>query len=435
MSKPAKPLEGIKVIEMGIHVAASSASSLLGYLGADVIKVETVKGDPYRIQGLTYGIPSTPKHNPQFDLVNPYKRGVSINQRTEEGREIMRKLLKSADIFMTNFRDSALANMGLSYEEVLAVNPKIVYATLDGYGKKGEEAGRAAYDLTAFFSRSGFISAAQYPTAAPMLGPNAAGDDTTSIAFALGILAAYMQVQKTGVGTRIDTSLMQTAMWVMMGATATTYLSKDKPQKMFDLEHPSWTALCTDYKCKDGVWVKFCCMSIEQYWSSVCHAFDLVDFIDDPRFNNMPGQMANAPEVYAMMKSKISQLSSAEVKARIKEWDLPAEIILTTWQCASSEQARVNGFVSPIPTYENYGMEDFVAAMPPFKIAGMEDEPRTRAPYLGEDTENVLSDLGYSREQLDKMLADGTISQFGKSEVNPAFANYKKAMGWTIEDK
>ncbi len=408
MKNNALPLAGLKVIDLGIHVAAPACSSLLGYFGADVVKVETVKGDPYRIQGATYGLPCSAEENPLFDTINDFKRSIALNLRTPEGKAVMTRLVEQADILVTNYRDSALAGMGFTYEDVKRINPRCIYASLLGYGDKGPDAARPAYDSTAFFARSGFMYTAQYPDLPPMITPAAAGDTVTSMAMVMGIMAAYLKRLQTGEGSHITSSLLGTAMWVCLGPSVLQQFAKG-PRKHFDIEHPSWIAICTDYKCKCGTWVRFCCMSVEQYWPNVCRALGLEQFIDDPRFNTMGAAVKNSAACYAMMQDKLLQKTYEEWEPIFKANDLPVDEIASAAKTVQSEQAIANGFSMPVHYEESH---DIYLAMPPVKIEGMPETPRTHSPKHGEHTVQVLMELGYSQKEIDALLAGGAAKQY-----------------------
>lgn len=214
------PLGGLKVVDLSIYVAAPAASSVLGYLGANVVKVEPVKGDPYRMTGVGFGMPATPEDNPLFDTCNSYKRCIAVNFRSEDGKEAVRKMVRQADIFVTNYRESALQGMGFTWDEVRAINPRIVYGKVDGYGELGQDSARPGFDSTAFFARSGFASEGAYTDAPPMTTPSGAGDTITSMALAVGLMSAYVEAQKTGVGSKVATSLFASALWTLASPIA-----------------------------------------------------------------------------------------------------------------------------------------------------------------------------------------------------------------------
>lgn len=150
MSKEGLPLEGIKVMDLTIYVAGPACSTMLGYMGADVIKVESLKGDPYRVSGKGYGMPAEPKKNPLYDACNGFKRCVAIDFRSDEGKEVLKRLAIEADIIVTNYRAKPLKGMGMDYETVSSYNKKVVYGYFSGYGDVGPDAERPGFDANYF---------------------------------------------------------------------------------------------------------------------------------------------------------------------------------------------------------------------------------------------------------------------------------------------
>lgn len=400
-----KPLDGVTVLDLSIYVAAPACTAMLGYLGADVIKVESLKGDPYRISGKGYGVPAEPKMNPSFDQCNGFKRGIAVDFRSDAGKQILKRLAAKADIIVTNYRQKALQGMGMSYEDVQAVNPKAVYAVFSGYGEQGPERDRPGFDATTFFARSGFALRGSYVGHPPMTSISATGDTISSMALAVGVLAAYCKAKQTGQGQKVTSSLYGSALWVLGVPIVQAEFGHCGP---YTTENPGFIALCHDYACKDGEWIRICGMNAERYWPALCQALDMPEYADDPRFCTSGAHHENIEQAVKIAQEGFRKFTYSEAAERLTKADLPYERHVTLDEIPGDQQAQANHFVNPI-RYEN-GQEASMV-MPPFKIDGMDDTQGSRGPYLGECTRAVLGELGYADSEIDDMLQAGQIRQ------------------------
>lgn len=405
MNENMAPLHGVKVIDFANYVAAPATTTLFGYLGAEVIKVETPKGDPYRLMGAGMGMPTEVDENPLYDTVNSYKKGLSLNMRSEEGKAVMRRLIEQADIFVTNYRDKALQGMGLTYEEVKAINPRIVYGMGYGYGPKGPDADRPAYDATTFFSRSGFAQEASYAGSPPALNPSAAGDTTTSLGLAVGILAAYLQAKETGVGCMVSTSLFTSALWALQSPVVRRqYVPRAKEGG--DYRKPSGSALYSDYRLKGGDWVRFCGTSNEQYWPPICKALGLDEYIEDPRFCTSAAASKHGAEAYALMAEKLAEKTYEEWLPIFMQYDVPCEKVLGVAEAIVHPQALANGYTHTL----HYGEREIHFPAPPIQLSTLtEPAPRTVAPKVGEHSREVLTSYGFSADEIESLIAGGAV--------------------------
>lgn len=406
MSNQNLPLYGVKVLDLTIYVAGPAAGTQLGYLGADVIKVEPMKGDPYRVSGRGYGMPAEAKQNPLFDACNGFKRCVTVDFRSSEGKEVLRRLAAKADIILTNYREKPLYGMGMDYETVSAYNPKVVYGYFSGYGDIGPDAERPGFDATTFFSRSGFAMRGTYAGRAPMASISAAGDTISSMALTTAVLAAYVKAAKTGKGEKITSSLYSSALWVMGVGIAQAQFGYIGP---FPEEAPGFIALSSDYECSDHSWIRICGMTAERYWAPLCRALKMEEYIDDPRYCTSLEQHRNIGECKRLVQSYFINYSYEEISARLLAEDVPFERNCKTDEIIHDEQALVNGFVKKT-TYEN-GREVYMA-YPPFKLAsGEEPDITRRGPYPGEHTVEVMKEYGFGEEEIETMLENGKAFQ------------------------
>ena len=199
------PLEGVKVIELGVWVAGPAAAAILADWGADVVKIEPPTGDPGRMFGRMLGLDQ--ETNPPFELDNRSKRSVVLDLAAEEGRRSALELLSDADVFVTNIRPGALQRLGFDFESVAADNPRLVYGLITGYGETGPDADRAAYDVAAFWSRAGVAHLLTRPGDTPPFQRGGMGDHMAAMTLAAAICAALLARDRTGTGQQVTTSL------------------------------------------------------------------------------------------------------------------------------------------------------------------------------------------------------------------------------------
>ena len=209
-----RPLEGIKVVEMATFIAVPAVGRILADLGAEVVKIESAKGDNLRFTAPNEGRPMDPHEDTNFDLENAGKKGIVVDLRTDKGTEILFKLLERADAFITNWRPQALARKNLTYEDLKDRFPKLVYASLTGYGDKGPDKDLPGFDYTAFFARSGWSGSLYQKGTVPSNLIPALGDHQAALALTTGILAALLRAKTTGKGEKVTTNLLHTAIWV-----------------------------------------------------------------------------------------------------------------------------------------------------------------------------------------------------------------------------
>lgn len=397
----AGPLDGVKVVEMGVWVAGPSCAGVLADWGADVIKLEPPEGDPFR--GLFAGLLAIPM-NPPFELDNRNKRSIALNLENADARAIAQRLVDEADVFVSNMRPRVLEKYGLSYEECATRNPRLVYALLNGYGPDHEESNRAAYDIGAFWSRAGVV-ASLMPEGAPEPPSQRGGmgDHMAGMATAGAISAALFSREKTGKGQRLATSLMRIGAY-MMGWDLNTVLRMGAPVVPYDRHH-AVNPIINNFRDKDGKWFWLLLLQADRHWPDLLDALDAHWLNEDPRFNNIPARLANAPALVDELDKLFAQRSLAEWQPIFDKHNVWFAPVQTLNEVAVDPMAEAAGVFVDVPAED--GPRRQVAT--PADFFGTPLEARNWAPELGQDTELILQELGYDWDQIIALKEAGGI--------------------------
>lgn len=338
------PLAGYKVIELATVVAAPVTARLLADYGAEVIKVETPPfGDPLRQLGEAHGMPSTADNHPLFDVYNANKKFVSLNLKKSGDMQKFKALLADADVLISNVRMQSLKKMGLDYDTLKAEFPKLVYAHFSGFGLNGDDVNRPGYDLSAFWARSGALTDMGAPDAYPINASFAAGDLISANGFACGILMALIGRAKTGHGTMVSTSLMQSGIWVN-----TTSIMNSQPQygRVYPADrYAPWTPFSNTYRCQDGQWLAIMVKNYDTQREMTAEVFGMEELIDDPDMVDL-ATMTAAGKIAAVTRHLEAVMASkplAEWVERLDSYDIPNQRAQHFSEAYTDPQARANG--------------------------------------------------------------------------------------------
>jgi len=406
-----KPLEGLKVVELGMYIAAPGIGRLLGDWGAEVIKVESLKGDSCRYSGIQARMPVAKDCNPIFSIANSGKKLVSVDLKTPEGMEVMNKLLAQADIFVSNTRYGGLTRLGLDYETLHQIYPKLICCYVNGYGFEGEEKDRAGFDLTSFWSKSGILNAMRNPGDTPRFPPPGIGDLTTANVATAGILAALYHRSSTGEGLKVETSLMATGVWSNYSHITS---GQDRPEqdKLKPLHAPEpfkdWkNPFYHIYKCKDER-LLFLLGGSYSKLPLTLHALGLDDLVGDPRYSDHYSMMRNSAELYDRMIEAFAQKDSEEWVQILRELDISYEVLARNWEVSKDPQVWANGCLTHM---ECPNGSTYVVPNTPVAFSGAERTQTQHVGPVGSDTREVLTSLGYTPEQIDELLQQGIAAE------------------------
>jgi len=381
-------LADLRVVELGVWVAAPSAAALLADWGADVIKIESPTGDPMRQAFGSLGI-GKDFPNPAFAQDNRGKRSVVLDLREQDDRDHLEELLETADVFVSNLRPDALDGLGLEPFETVARHPRLVYCSISGYGLRGDDRNRPAYDVGAFWARSGLSVQLADREGIPLNARGGIGDHISGLAALSGLLAAVLEQRHTGRGRVVEVSLLRTGTYVL-GWDLSLQATVGKVARAEARQH-NQTPLMNSYRAGDGRWFFFTGLEADRHIGPICRALGREDLLSDPRFADAGAIRKNRTEVIAVLDEVIAAQPLdvwAERFDREGVWWAPAQgpaEVLEDPQLAAND-----GFLE-LPIESDRASRKSVNG--PVSFSDLPVRPAAPAPRLGQHSEAVLAEL------------------------------------------
>ena len=365
---------------------------MLGDFGAEVIKVERPPyGDPYRYMSQIPAMP-TCDLNYCWILDNRNKKSLALNLGDAAGRDILLKLVKSADVFITNLQPDSLANIHLAFDDLKIVNERLIYALVTGYGEKGKDANLPGYDLTAFWARSGIMAELPAAGAEACLSLPGIGDHPTGVALFGGILLALYQRQITGKGQKVSTSLIANGAWSNSCFIQAALCGAEFPPR------PGRTTttnpVANHYFSRDGQRLQLCLLDPKKDWSRLCLAVKRPELVQDPRFATPEGRAENAKTLVAMLDAIFAEREISEWEKIFAEHQVIWSPVPTTRMVAADPQMYDNGLLPAIVESQLKTVAN------PLQLEGVTAVPPRLAPEIGEHSEEILLGLGYSHDEI-----------------------------------
>ncbi len=396
------PLAGLRVLDVGTYIAAPVTALVLGDHGADVIKVEQPGvGDPNRVIQSSHAYPKSAVNYPwEMDARN--KRSIALDLHHPEGRAAMERLIARADVLVTNFPLRLRERMRLRWEDLREAHPRLVYASLTGFGEAGPERDQPGFDSTAYFARTGFLDINRYEDQPPHFSMPAAGDRATAMSLVSAILLALMRREKSGRGGRVSTSLLAAGLWsngvavqaALVGATLPLRPPRERPR----------SALGNCYLCKDGRWFSIALPMEERFWPGLCRVVGRPELEHDARFATTAMRRANAAELTALFDAVFAQQDWAHWRERLTAERMIFAPITRVTDLADDPQARA---AQAIVESDNPDMPLTLAV--PFRIEGVEPRRPGRAPALGEHSGEILREAGFAPEEIERLRTAGVV--------------------------
>ena len=381
-------LDGYRVVELGAWVAGPGAGGVLADWGADVIKVETPAGDPMRQLFKVLSGHLQPE-SPPFDLDNRGKRSLVLDLRDDDGRAALDALLGTADVFLTNLRPDALERMRLAPEPTLAAHPRLVYASVSGYGLEGPDRDRPGYDLGAFGARTGIAHLHGAAFDEPVAIRSGMGDHVTALTAVTGILAALLERERSGKGQLVATSLLRAGIYCI-GWDLGIQL---RFGKMAPVTGRSANAnpLVNSYRAGDGLWFWLLGLETDRHWPRLVAALDRPDLAGDERFDSARGRRKNAAALVAELDAEFARRPRQDWFDRFDDEDVWWAPVQTPDEVVSDPQALAAGAFVDVP--EGAGAPAHRAVATPVTFGRGAVQPRP-VPALGEHTDEILKELG-----------------------------------------
>ena len=402
-----KPLEGIRVVELATFIAAASAGRFMADLGADVIKIESAKGDPLRHTAPSEGRPLDMYENTTWDLENGNKRCISLNMKDPAGKEAFFKLLDTADVLITNWRVQALERAGLDYETLKARYPKLVYAICTGYGEYGPDKDLPGFDFTAFFARGGYLDSLRQRGTVPMNVVPGLGDHNVGMNLAAGICAALLQAKLKGVGEKVETSLFESAIFNMgMMIQASNYegIAQNYPIDVRKSANP----FNATWRTKDDRFIQTCMPDFNTYYKAFITAVGREDLADSQEYFPILTcqEKGLTSELYDIVMDAFSKKTVAEWTLILEAADIPFALAKNWMEIRNDKQAEANNCFYDM-TYSNGNTRRLVRLPVKFQEMGV-PEYKT-GPLIGEQGAEVLKELGYEDAQIKEMQDKGAL--------------------------
>ena len=402
MTESALPLAGLSVLDISSFIAAPAAAVVLGDWGADVIKIEGPDGDPNRrIMNDSANYPKGSVNYPwQMDSRN--KRSLVLDLKQKEARTALDRLIAKTDIVICNFPPPVRDKLRLTYDDMKAVNPRLIYASLTGYGESGPDRDRPGFDATAYFARSGLLDAQRYEGGPPGVPGPAQGDRATAMALVSSILMALIHRMKTGEGSWVGTSLLGNGLWscgvVAQAALVGAFLAPRPPP-----DRPR-SALGNIYRTSDDRWLQLTIVREDKMWSPLARAIGRPELIEDPRFAETSERRKNSAALATILREAFASRDYATWLPALAKAEITFGVISRPQDVPDDPQAVACGAI----------VDTAIPEMPrtlanPIRLGFAEQRIAHPAPALGQHSEDNLREAGLSAAEIATLKSSGAM--------------------------
>jgi formyl-CoA transferase len=397
------PLHGVRVLDLASFIAGPVATTVMGDYGAEVIKIEPPgEGDPQRKLGQAHSVPQHPV-NFCWHLVNRNKRAIVIDLKHADGRAAFDRLVATADVMVVNFPLKVRERLKMRYADIAPLNPRLIYASMTGYGEQGPDAEQPGFDSTAFFARSGLLDGLTYDGGPPAFSLPGQGDQMAGMNLFAAIGMALLHRERTGEGGEVSTSLHAGGLWsnavlaqgALLGAFAAPRPPRTQPR----------SALANQYETADGRWIQLTIVREDKLWPALCAAIERPDLLDDPRFQTTDDRRTHAAALAAILDPVFAARPWPEWRTRLRAHELTFGLLGVLSDVPDDEQAIANGAIVETDVAE---MPRSISAPIRLSFAPTPNVPGP-APTRGQHTDAILAELGYARSEIDRLRASGAV--------------------------
>jgi crotonobetainyl-CoA:carnitine CoA-transferase CaiB-like acyl-CoA transferase len=393
----------LKVLDIASFIAGPAATTMLSDFGADVIKVEPPgTGDPSRN---LYRVPPDPmsSNNYMWQLTNRNKRSITLNLKSPRGQDVVRKLIGWADVLVVNFPPPVRAKLHVTYEEVAPINPRLIYADVTGYGNSGPDAAEPGFDITAYWARSGLMDATRDAGCPPALPVPGLGDQATATSLYASIVTGLYRREKTGQGCHVYAALVAegawaTGMWLQAALDGARFYPK------IDRRRPP-DPLVNTYQASDQRWFLLVAEE-EKWWETLAGVVGHPEWVADERFSGTARRNAHTDVLTPLLEQAFAAHPFDYWREALAQARIPFSLVQTVEELAHDPQLPANNFLVPIA--DGSPTPHLTVDSPIHVEQETKTAPRV-APALGQDTRDVLKQLGYDEKTIAEMGADGTI--------------------------
>ena len=394
------PLAGLRVLEITQIMSGPTCGLLLADMGADVVKLEKLEGGD---DARGYRDPQVNGVSAPFMMMNRNKRGLALDLKHAEGRALLLRMVKHADVLVENFRGGTMDKLGLGYDTLKAENPGLIYCAISGYGRTGPYADKGGFDLIAQ-GFAGLMSITGEPGRPPAKSGSAVSDMNAGILGALGILAAYIHKLKTGEGQLVDTSLADAALQQTYWHAAVWFATQQTPQPTGSAH--ILTAPYQAFEASDG-WINIGGAN-QANWERICTVLGHPEWREDARFATNRDRMAHLDTLVELMNGVVRQRTRATWQAAFDAAGVPAGPVHTIGEALSHPQTLARGMVLELE-HPEAGTTHAIGC--PIQFSATPTESRAPAPLLGQHTRELLAEYGLGDDEIDALIERGVVAQ------------------------
>lgn len=395
--------EGLKVLDCASFIAAPAAATVLSDFGADVIKIEPPgSGDPYRNLPNLPGYPKS-EYNFAWMLDSRNKKSIALDLSKAEAQAVLYRLVREADVFITNFPPSVRAKLGLTYNKLAPLNERLIYASFTGYGEKGEEANKPGFDSNAYWARSGLMDLVRADTdTTPARSVAGMGDHPCAMAFYGAIVTALYKRERTGKGSHVSSNLMANGVWAS-GVLTQAKLCGAKFSERRPRER-ALNAVTNHYKCKDGRWLILSLLNEERQWPTLARCLGREDLLTDERFATKADRHARSLELIKIFDEIFATKNLAEWRRLLDGNGLVFGVVGILDDMPHDKQMLDNEVLVP---FEN---DTMLTVNSPIWVDGARKVPPRKPPGIGEHSNEILRNAGYDDEAIRTLRASGAVA-------------------------